>query len=200
MEPYLDGHLSHFAAVLLKHMLNIVLDLGSSLLWMLLRLLLLLLLPMLLLLHQGVPNRLLLRLLVHWAVMLLLLRLPHNSLLDTLLLAWRGRPPERGHGGLRRRRLHRHRPAPALLDGHDPDRLPVGHLHHAAPWRLLDDQLLAVLQHQHPVPAGAVGRPQHLPHRLLDHDAVLLLLGMVLDVLGLLEVNSIGKFSALVLT
>ena len=181
-------------------MLNTVSDLGSSLLWMLLRLLglLLLLLPMLLLLllHHGVPNRLLQRLLVNRAVMLLLLRLPHNSLLDTLLLAWRGRPPERGHGGLRRRRLHRHRPAPALLDGHDPDRLPVCHLHHAAPWRLLDDQLLAVLQHQHPVPAGAVGRPQHLPHRLLDHDAVLLLLGMVLDVLGLLVVNSIGKFSA----
>lgn len=150
---------------------------------------LLLLLPVLLLLMSNhVPNRLLLRLLVDRPVMLL----PHNSLLDTLHLG-RG-PPERGHGGLRRRRLHRHRPGPArrVLERHYPDRLPVRHVHHAAllPW-LLDDDLLAVLQHQHPrLPAAAVSRPQDLPdplHGLLHNDAVLLLLlGMVLNVLGLL--------------
>ena len=187
----LDRHLSHFAAVLLKHVLHVVLDLGSRLLLLrvLLGLLLLLLLPVLLLL-MGVPNRLLLRrLLGDRAVVQLLLRLPHNALLDTLTT---GRP-ERGHGGLRGRRLHRHRPAPPrrrVLQGHDPDRLPVGHLHHAAgPWRLLEHYLLATLQHQHPrLPSAIVGRPQDLPYGLLNHDAVLLLrlLGMVLDVLDLL--------------
>ena len=98
-----------------------------------------LLLPMLL--GLMVPNRVLLRLLLVdrlAVVLLLLLRLPHNSLLNTLRLARRGRP-ERGHGGLRGGRLHRHRLPTAhhparrrarVLQGHNPHRLPVGHLYH----------------------------------------------------------------------
>ena len=149
------------------------------------------LLPVLLLLR--VPDGLLLRLLlVDRPVVLLLLRLPHDPLLR---LARRGRP-ERGHGGLGRRRLHRHRlparPARRVLQGHDPHRLPVGHLRHVdARPRLLDDELLPALQHQHPR-LSPVLRPQDLPDGLLHHHAVLLLLlGMVLNVLLLLLLGAI---------
>ena len=98
---------------------------------------------------------------------------------------------------LRRRRLHRHRlPARRVLQGHDPHRLPVGHLRHVdARSRLLDDELLPALQHQHPR-LSPVLRPQDLPDGLLHHHAVLLLLlGMVLNVLLLLLLgsNSVGN-------
>ena len=107
--------------------------------------------------------------------------MPHYA---DILLVGCGRP-ERCHGGLRRCRLLRHRPS--SLKRRDSNWLPV--CKNATKRRLIDNYFLAVLQHQHLRLFAAMSRPQDLPDllcRLHHHNTVLLLLGMVLDVLGLL--------------
>ena len=66
-----------------------------------------------------------------------------------------------------------------VLERHDSDKLPV----HNLPSWLFSNNLVVVLQHQHLRLFAAVSRL----YGLLHHDAVLLLLGMVLYVLGLLR-------------
>ena len=171
----LNRHLSHFAAVLFKYMLHIVLDFRSRLL----RILLLLPLPRLRFI--TVPNGLLLRLLVDWlrAVVLLLLLLPDNCLLDTLMLLllllghWAS---ESGHCSLWRCSLHCYW-RPRVLNGHDSDWLPLS-----------DHHFLPILQQQHPG-LPTVSRPHNLVSnprlhvRMLHHNTMLLLLRVMLNIL-----------------